>query len=104
MPLDYPKASKYTDLDAIYEQCSGPGGLELTEFLAEKMKLRSGATLLDVGCNRGIQTCFLAKEFGVTAIGLDPWNDRRTGVPMIEHLRATGEGRWFRRTRVRVRT
>jgi cyclopropane fatty-acyl-phospholipid synthase-like methyltransferase len=87
----YTKSSKYTDLDTIYDQCSGPGGLELTEFMAEKMGLKSGATLLDVGCNRGIQTCFLAKEYGVAAIGMDPWDDRITGNPMVEHLRANAK-------------
>ena len=83
-----PRSAKYTDQDTIYAQCSGPGGLQLAEFMAVKMGLRPGATLLDVGCNRGIQTCFFAKEFGVTAIGLDPWDDRQTGQPMVEHLRA----------------
>ncbi len=87
----YTKSLKYSDLDTIYEQCSGPGGLELAEFMAEKMNLKPGATLLDVGCNRGIQTCFLAKEFGVSAIGLDPWDDRKTGTPMVEHLRANAK-------------
>jgi len=90
-PIQYPKSSKYSDLDSIYEQCSGPGGLELAEFMAGKMNLKPGATLLDVGCNRGIQTCFLAKEFGVSAIGLDPWDDRITGRPMVEHLRANAK-------------
>ncbi len=85
--FQYTKSSKYKDLDTIYEQCSGPGGLELAEFMAKKMGLKPGATLLDVGCNRGIQTCFLAKEFGITAIGLDPWDDRKTGYPMVELLR-----------------
>ena len=89
--FQYKKASKYTDYDNIYEQCSGPGGLQLAEFMAEKMGLRSGTTVLDVGSNRGIQTCFLAKEFGVLAIGLDPWDDRKTGRPMIEHLRANAK-------------
>ena len=42
------------------------------------MKLKRGATLLDIGCNRGVQSCFLAKEYGVRAIGLDPWDDRET--------------------------
>lgn len=83
----YPRASKYKDLDTIYEQCSGPGGLQLAEFMAEKMTLAAGRKLLDVGCNRGYQTCFLAKEYGVIAIGIDPWDDRTQGDPMVEHLR-----------------
>src|SRR5690606_40235429 len=31
--------------------------------------------LLDVGTNRGYQTCFLAKEFNPFIIGIDPWGD-----------------------------
>ena len=33
----YPKSSRYTDLTTNYAECSGPGGLRLTEFMAEKM-------------------------------------------------------------------
>lgn len=70
--FSYPKASQYTDLEAIYAECSGPGGLRLTEFMAFKMDLRPGARLLDIGIERGYQTCFLAKEYGVLAVGIDP--------------------------------
>jgi cyclopropane fatty-acyl-phospholipid synthase-like methyltransferase len=85
--FQYPKSNQYTDLDTIYAQCSGPGGLQLTEFMAEKMGIEAGKKLLDVGCNRGYQTCFLAKEYGVFAVGIDPWDDREQGNPMVEHLR-----------------
>jgi len=84
--FQYRKSSKYSDLATIYAQCSGPGGLNLAEFMAEKMGLTPGATLLDVGCNRGYQTCFLAKEYGVFAVGIDPWDDREQKIPMIELL------------------
>lgn len=80
------KSNKYTDLDLIYSECSGPGGLRLTEFMAEKMKLRAGARLLDIGIERGYQSCFLAKEYKVQVIGIDPDDDRSDGVPHIEHL------------------
>ena len=69
----YSKASKYSDLDAIYAQCNGPGGLKLAEFMAKKMGLQSNKRLLDVGTNRGYQSCFLAKEYGVFVVGIDPW-------------------------------
>lgn len=88
---DVNKSDKYTDLDAIYAQCSGPGGLRLSDFLARKMGLKQGARLLDIGCNRGIQTCFLAKEYGVTIMAIDPWDDRMEGDPMIEHVRRNAE-------------
>ncbi|MBN2733260.1 MAG: class I SAM-dependent methyltransferase [Methanomicrobiaceae archaeon] len=85
--FQYKKSTKYTDYDTIYEQCSGPGGLQLAEFMAEKMGLLPGKKLLDVGSNRGWQTCFMAKEYGVFAVGIDPWDDRMEGNPMVEHMR-----------------
>jgi cyclopropane fatty-acyl-phospholipid synthase-like methyltransferase len=88
---NYPLSSKYQDLDQIYEQCSGPGGLKLAEFMAGKMGLFPGARLLDVGCNRGWQTCFLAKELKQNVVALDPWLDRVSGEPMVEHLRRNAE-------------
>jgi len=72
----YPKASRYHDYATIYAQCSGPGGLKLAEFMAEKMQLKPRKRLLDIGTNRGYQSCFLAKEYGVFVVGIDPWVDR----------------------------
>ncbi|MGD8563671.1 MAG: class I SAM-dependent methyltransferase, partial [Desulfarculaceae bacterium] len=89
--FNYQKSPKYSDLNFIYEQCSGPGGLKLAEFMATKIGLNPNARLLDVGCNRGWQTCFLAKEFGLNVVGIDPWIDRISGEPMVEHLRRNAE-------------
>jgi cyclopropane fatty-acyl-phospholipid synthase-like methyltransferase len=82
----YSRASKYPDLETIYAQCSGPGGLKLAEFMAEKMQLQSNKRLLDVGTNRGYQSCFLAKEYGVFVVGIDPWPDRDGRRIHIEYL------------------
>ena len=68
----YPKAEKYPDLDAVYAQCSGPGGLRLAEFIADKLDLHPGMRLLDIGIYRGYQTCFLAKEYGPFVVAADP--------------------------------
>ncbi len=87
----YYKSAQYTDIDVIYEQCSGPGGLRLADFMAGKMALQHGSRLLDVGCNRGFQSCFLAKEYGVSVMGIDPWDDRMNGDPMIEHVRRNAD-------------
>ena len=89
--FSYLKSSKYSDLNLIYEQCSGPGGLGLAEFMAHKMGVYPGARLLDIGANRGWQTCFLAKEFNLDLIGIDPWLDRVSGEPMIEHLKRNAD-------------
>src|SRR5688500_2083705 len=82
----YTKSDKYTDLCLIYSKCSGPGGLQLTEFMAEKMQVRAGSRLLDIGIERGYQTCFLAREYDALVIGIDPDDDRSDGIPHIEHL------------------
>lgn len=39
------------------------------------MEIQPENKLLDVGTNRGYQTCFLAKEFNPFIIGIDPWGD-----------------------------
>lgn len=80
------KSSKYKDNKTIYAQCSGPGGLRLAEFMADKMGIESEKRLVDVGVYRGYQTCFLAKEYGVSVVGIDPWEDRETGMPHIDFL------------------
>ena len=70
--MHYQTSSKYTDLATVYEQCSGPGGLKLSEFMAEKMGLQAGARMADIGIHWGYQTCFLAKEYGVNIVAIDP--------------------------------
>jgi SAM-dependent methyltransferase len=84
--ITYPRASKYADLHTVYAQCGGPGGLKLAEFMAEKMQLQSNRRLLDVGTSRGYQSCFLAKEYGVFVVGIDPWVDRDGRRAHIDYL------------------
>ncbi len=69
---EYKNASLYPDLATVYPECSGPGGLKLSEFIADKMSLTSGSRLIDIGTNKGLQTCFLAKTYGVRIVGIDP--------------------------------
>jgi ubiquinone/menaquinone biosynthesis C-methylase UbiE len=69
---NYQKSKDYADLSEIYQNCCGPGGLKLTEFLADKMEIQAGDKLLDIGTNSGYQTCFLAKEYSPFVVGIDP--------------------------------
>ncbi|MBN1343806.1 MAG: class I SAM-dependent methyltransferase [Phycisphaerae bacterium] len=86
--FEYEKSAKYADLETIYANCSGPGGLKLAELIAYKLGLRPGARLLDVGTNHGYQTCFLAREYGVFVVGIDPYvdPDDEEGLYSVEHL------------------
>lgn len=91
----YPKAGKYPDLEHIYSQCSGPGALKTAEFVADRLGLTPGTSVLDIGIFRGIQTCFLAKEYGCHMIAIDPYVDnfdpQGDGKPYVEHMRRNAE-------------
>lgn len=84
--MNYLKSRKYTDLKTIYQECSGPGGLQLAEYIAEKMKIKKDKKLIDIGFNRGFQTCFLAEEYGVDIVAIDPWDDLDTALPHSDYL------------------
>lgn len=91
----YPRADKYPDLLHIYSQCSGPGALKTAEFVADRLGLAPGMTVLDVGVFRGIQTCFLAKEYGCRMVAIDPlvddYDPQGDGKPYVDHLRRNAE-------------
>ena len=70
--MEYSKATRYPDLAKAYDECSGPGALKLAEFIADKLAIDSGDLVLDIGAHKAYQTCFLAKEYGVFVVGIDP--------------------------------
>lgn len=51
----------------------GPNALWLIELLCEKMNLKPGMRVLDMGCGMGLTSIFLAKEYGVTVFANDLW-------------------------------
>jgi cyclopropane fatty-acyl-phospholipid synthase-like methyltransferase len=68
----FPKSSKY-DAEWICKNEMGPCSLWLCEFLTEKMELKPGMRVLDMGCGKGMSSIFLAKEYGVTVFANDLW-------------------------------
>ena len=67
------KHEKY-DYDEIWEEIWGPGGVELTETLADSMALSPGSNVLDGGAGSGETSCFLAAEYkwNVLSVEIDP--------------------------------
>lgn len=68
----YIKSAKY-DKQFIEENMMGPNAMWLAEELCEKMDLKPGMRVLDMGCGKGLTSIFLAKEYGVTVFANDLW-------------------------------
>ena len=61
--------------DEIYDngEMMAPGGLLLAQMMAEKLSLKTGQTVLDLGCGRGQTSAFLSHNFGVKVVSVDLW-------------------------------
>ncbi len=68
----FPRSAKY-DPEWVLKGWMGPNVLWLTEFLCEKMALKPGMRLLDMGCGKALSSVFLAKEYGVQVWANDLW-------------------------------
>jgi cyclopropane fatty-acyl-phospholipid synthase-like methyltransferase len=68
----FPRSSKYA-FDWIKEGAMGSHTLWMTEWLGEKLELRPGMRVLDLGCGKAKSSIFLAREFGVEVWATDLW-------------------------------
>jgi len=68
----YPRSAKY-DPGWVLKGWMGPNVLWLTEWLCEKMELKPGTRVLDMGCGKALSSIFLAKEYGVQVWANDLW-------------------------------
>lgn len=82
MPVDprlhterFPRANAYHPDWQIAGLSGGANPLWLTEWLCERMDLRPGMRVLDLGCGRGLSSVFLAREFGIQVWAADLWFD-----------------------------
>lgn len=57
----------------INNNMMGPNSMKIMWELSEKMKLKKGMRVLDLGCGKGLTSIFLAKEYGVTVYATDLW-------------------------------
>ncbi|MGI0046103.1 MAG: methyltransferase domain-containing protein [Nitrosotalea sp.] len=55
----------------LFGESMHPGGLGLTEEMAEKILVGKDCTVLDLACGVGTTAIFLAKKFGCDVVGLD---------------------------------
>jgi cyclopropane fatty-acyl-phospholipid synthase-like methyltransferase len=69
----FPLASKYHPEWVIEGMGSASNALWLTEWLAERLDLKPGMRILDLGCGKAISSIFLRREFGVQVWATDLW-------------------------------
>lgn len=68
----FPRSAKY-DPEWVLKNNMGPNALWLTEWLCEKMDLKPGMRVLDMGCGKCLSSVFLAREFDVQVWANDLW-------------------------------
>jgi len=68
----FPRSAGY-DPAWVLKGWMGPNVLWLTEWLCEKMELKPGMRVLDMGCGKALSSVFMAKEFGVRVWANDLW-------------------------------
>jgi SAM-dependent methyltransferase len=68
----FPLSAKY-DPEWVLKGWMGPNVLWLTEWLCEKIELKPGMRVLDMGCGKALSSIFLAKEYGVQIWANDLW-------------------------------
>ena len=75
--LDPAKHPYLLDLtrDEMYDngETMAPGGLFLAKIMADKLDLRPGQKVLDLGCGRGQSSVFLAAKYRVNVVSVDLW-------------------------------
>lgn len=72
-PARFPRASAYHPDWILASVSGGANPLWLTEWLAEKLDLRPGMRVLDLGCGRAMSSVFLHREYGVQVWATDLW-------------------------------
>ena len=68
----FPRSTGY-DSKWVAENLMGPNALWLTEWLCERMDLKPGMRVLDMGCGRCLSSVFLARELDVQVFAADLW-------------------------------
>ena len=79
----FPLSAKY-DIKWVVENEMGPSSLWLMEFLVEKICLKKGIRVLDLGCGKAMSSIFLAKEFDVQVIAADLWINASENMKRIK--------------------
>ena len=85
----FPRTARY-DHDWIRStESGGANSLWLTEWLAERLDLRPGMRILDLGCGKAASSIFLHREFGAQVWATDLWFSADDN---LQRIRGAGAG------------
>jgi cyclopropane fatty-acyl-phospholipid synthase-like methyltransferase len=79
----FPLSAKY-DIKWVIENEMGPNSLWLIEYLTEKMNIKKGMGILDLGCGKAMSSIFLAKEYNIQVIAADLWINASENMKRIK--------------------
>jgi SAM-dependent methyltransferase len=80
---EFPRSAKYSP-QWVIDGRMGLHPLWLTEWLCDRMTLRPGMRVLDLGCGKALSSVFLAKEFDLKVWALDLWISASDNLRTIE--------------------
>ncbi len=83
--MNFPKSKQYNE-EWVNKNLMGPNALWLVELLSEKLHLKPGMKVLDLGCGTALTSIFLAKEFGVTVFACDLWISPADNLERIKKM------------------
>ncbi|MBI4474877.1 MAG: class I SAM-dependent methyltransferase [Acidobacteria bacterium] len=66
-----PSLEKLVETEALKVESLHPGGLSVTDELANLCNIHQGSRVIDLACGTGETACFLAERFGARVIGID---------------------------------
>jgi cyclopropane fatty-acyl-phospholipid synthase-like methyltransferase len=87
----FPRTSKYHPEWIRASISGGANSLWLAEWLAERLELKPGMQVLDLGCGRGASSIFLNREFGVRVWATDLWFSASERLQRIQDAGVAGE-------------
>lgn len=88
--MKYIKAEKYNAKN-INNLFMGPNPIKLTEELLLNHRIPAGATVMDLGCGRGVTSVFLVKEYGFRVFATDLWISATENKQFFDRMGLTSD-------------